>query len=177
MVSTISISLKRLLSLQKAKSLEDMLRWVNFGRRLPPKVGHFCMPADILTAVAFSFLADHVGNYNIFVAGSIVANIGGLFLLYSAYRKPLKKTYKKDIAVPPETSKNAASKAEILHMEKSTPKPNISVNKGHLPTTLPAKAESISVEMDRTCLKCMHQFFSANANCPRCGEKNLTVPT
>jgi hypothetical protein len=23
-----------------------MLRWVNFGRRLPPKVGHYCMPIN-----------------------------------------------------------------------------------------------------------------------------------
>jgi hypothetical protein len=26
--------------------MEAMLRWVNFGRRLPPKVGHFCTPAN-----------------------------------------------------------------------------------------------------------------------------------
>jgi hypothetical protein len=37
---------KKLLSLQDAESLEDLPRWVNFARRLPPKVGHFCMPAD-----------------------------------------------------------------------------------------------------------------------------------
>jgi len=24
-----------------------MLGWVNFGRRLPPKVGHYCMPINI----------------------------------------------------------------------------------------------------------------------------------
>ena len=37
---------KKLLSLQNTESLEDMLRWVNFGRRLSPKEGHFCMPTN-----------------------------------------------------------------------------------------------------------------------------------
>jgi hypothetical protein len=27
--------------------MEEVLGWVNFGRRFPSKVGHFCMPVNI----------------------------------------------------------------------------------------------------------------------------------